>query len=173
MRRIQKTSMTFPPPRKSAQIVGQIFIYVLAIIVMAAILLFGYRSIANFKEQASQVSTIQLQNELSSAIDSLSSDFGSVKKKSINLDDYSTICLVESYEEPSLGGLKIDPLIRDSIESGTEENVFLLKSTVEASFAVDKISVEPDVLCLTSRLSTVELRLEGRGDHVDVSGWQE
>ena len=161
---------TFP---KRAQIVGQIFIYVLAIVVMGVILIYGYSAISDFRSKSSQVSTIRLQSDLSSSIDALSADYGSVKKKELHLDEYSRICLVESYEQPSLDGLTVDPLIRDSIRSATGKNAFLLKETVEASFTVDAISVDPDVLCLPARVNRVELRLEGKGDHVDVSSWKE
>src|SRR3989338_11458181 len=82
------------------QIVGQIFIYVLAIVVMGAILIFGYNAIADFRSKSSQVSTIRIQSDVSSAIESLSSDFGSVKKKEIFLDEYSSLCLVESFDSP-------------------------------------------------------------------------
>src|SRR3989338_5644355 len=58
---------------KKGQIVGQIFIYVLAIVVMGAILIFGYNAIADFRSKSSQVSTIRIQSDVSSALESLSS----------------------------------------------------------------------------------------------------
>ena len=169
--------MTMEIPRtitkeKKGQIVGQIFIYVLAIVVMGAILIFGYNAIADFRSKSSQVSTIRIQSDVSSAIESLSSDFGSVKKKEIFLDEYSSLCLVESFDSPVLSELGVDPLIRDSVQSGTGKNAFLLKDTVEASFEVDSVSVDPDLVCFEARSNRVELRLEGMGDHVKISAWE-
>ncbi len=161
------------PSTRNAQIVGQVFIYVLGIVIMGAILIYGYNAISDFRRQSEQVSAIKLQSELSSAIDALSSDFGSIKKIELRVEGYSRICFVESHTTPSLDGLTIDPLIRDSIASGTGKNVFLLTNTVEASFTVESIAIFPlDVLCIEPHNNAVELRLEGKGDHVLLSNWQ-
>ncbi len=163
------------PLSTRAQIVGQIFIYVLGIVIMAAILVYGYNAVTEFRQKSSQVSTIKLQSDLSSAIDILSSEYGSVKKKTLQMEDYSQICFVESYGgPPSPGAMSgADPILRDSVLTPTGKNVFLLKNTVEASFTVNPISVNPDVLCIEARAKTVDLRLEGKGDHVSISPWQD
>src|SRR3989344_2131382 len=97
---------------RRAQIVGQIFIYVLSTVIVAAILLYGYNAVTEFRQKSSQVSIIKLQSELSSSIDALSSEYGSVKKKTLQMEDYSRICFVESYGELTLkeGMGDVDPL---------------------------------------------------------------
>ena len=157
---------------RKAQIVGQIFVYVLGTVIMGAILIHGYNAVPEFRHKSEQVSTIKLQTDLSSAIDSLTPEYGSVKKKVLTMEDYTRICLVESYQPPVLSGT-IDPLIRDSVSGRTGKNVFLMKVTVESSFSVDAISTDPDVLCIPARAKSVELRLESKGDHVVVSQWQD
>ncbi len=155
------------------QMAGQIFIYVLAVVVMGAILIYGYSAITDFRSKSEKISSIRLQSELSSTIHSLSSDFGSVKKKEIPMEGFSSICFVESHEIPRLDDPSIDPLIRDSVSSSTGKNVFLLRKSVEASFTVDPLSVDPDVLCIPARGNAAHIRLEGRGDHVLLSSYQE
>ncbi|MBI2102124.1 hypothetical protein HYT53_05945 [Candidatus Woesearchaeota archaeon] len=156
---------------KSAQIYGQIFIYVLTIILISFILVYGYNAVRNFRERAEQVACLKLKSELSNSVESISGDFGSIRKKDIQMcRGYTQICLVETFETPKLPG-RIDPIIKDSILSGTGRNAFLADKIAKESFYAGKISVEPDVLCIKSVNNKVSLRLEGKGNHAVISEW--
>src|SRR3989338_4969519 len=134
-------------PTKS-QLYSQIFIYILTIILVSFILVYGYNAIYNFKKRAEQVSCLKFKNDLSNAVESISSDFGSVKRKDLQLcAGYSQVCFIESFESPVLPP-NIDPIIRDSILSNTGRNVFLIENIAKESFYAGNISVDPDVLCI-------------------------
>ncbi|MBI2541139.1 hypothetical protein HYV80_00315 [Candidatus Woesearchaeota archaeon] len=154
-----------------AQLYGQIFIYVLTVILISFILVYGYNAIHNFKSRAEQVSCLKSKNDLVNAIESISTDFGSVKKKEIQLcAGYSKVCFIESFESPNLPS-NIDPIIKDSVMSNTGRNVFLGESTAKESFYAGKISVEPDVLCINAVNGKALIRLEGKGNHASISQW--
>lgn len=154
-----------------AQLYGQIFIYVLTVILISFILVYGYNAVHNFKSRAEQVSCLKFKNDLINAIDSISTDFGSVKKKELQLClGYSKLCFIESFESPNLPG-NIDPIIKDSILSNTGRNVFMAENMAKESFYAGKISVEPDILCIKAVNSKINIRLEGKGNHVAISQW--
>ena len=156
---------------RTAQLYSQIFVYILTIMLVSFILVYGYNSVQNFKKRAEQVSCLKFKNDLINAIDGISSDFGSIKRKELQLcSGYSKVCFVESFESPNLPG-DIDPIIKDSILSSTGRNVFLLDNIAKESFYAGKISVEPDVFCVKAMNGKVDLKLEGRGNHAVISQW--
>src|SRR3989338_8702199 len=106
------------------------------------------------------LSCLKFKNDLVNAVDSISSDFGSVKKKELQLcDGYSKACFVETFESPNMP-IDIDPIIKDSILSGTGRNVFLVENIAKESFYAGKISVDPDVLCINAVNSKITIKLE-------------
>lgn len=156
---------------KNSQIYSQVFIYILTIMLVSFILVYGYNTVNNFKKRADQVSCLKFKNDLSNAVEGALSDFGSVRKKDIYLcADSTEACFVETFEKPNLPP-GIDPIIRDSIISSTGKNAFLVGSTVKESFYIGKISVEPDVFCIKSVNNKISLKLEGKGNYVLLSLW--
>lgn len=156
---------------KKSQLYSQIFIYILTIILVSFILVYGYNAVQNFKERAEKVACLKFQNDLSNAIESISSDFGSVKRKDLQLcAGYIQVCFVETFESPNLPS-SIDPVIKDSVLSNTGRNVFLVENIAKESFYAGNISVEPDVLCIKAVDNKISLRLEGRGDHAILIQW--
>ncbi|HLG24944.1 MAG TPA: hypothetical protein VI564_08490 [Candidatus Nanoarchaeia archaeon] len=156
---------------KKSQIYGQVFIYVLAMVLVAFILIYGYNAIQSFKGKADEVCMAKLKSDLKNAVKSMTTDYGSVQRKDISLcSGFSRICLVENFEKPQVLA-NTDPIIKDSIASESENNVFLMEKSVKDSFYIGKISTQPDVLCAGAQGSTISLRLEGRGNRVDITEW--
>ena len=156
---------------KKSQLYSQIFIYVLTIFLTAIILAYGYNAVQNFRKRAEELACLKFQNDLKNAVESIYSDYGSVKKKSMQLcGSYTKICFVESIAQPTIPG-NVDPIIKDSVLSKTGKNVFFMERTAKESFYAGKISVDPDVLCINALNNKINLRLEGRGDYVLLSEW--
>ena len=156
---------------KNAQLYSQMFIYILTIFLTAIILVYGYNAIDNFRKRADQLSCLKFQNELKNAIESIYSDYGSVKKKDMQAcSNYDKICFVESVKQPTIPA-NIDPLIKDSILSKTGKNVFFLENTAKESYYAGRISVDPDILCLQASNNLISIRIESRGDYALISKW--
>jgi len=154
-----------------AQLYSQIFIYILTIILISFILFYGYNAVQNFKKRAEQVCMLKFKNDLINAVESISSDFGSIKRKDLELcASYAQVCFVETLESPALPN-NVDPIIKDSILSNTGKNVFLVEKIAKESFYAGKISVEPDVLCIKAANNKISIKLEGKGNHVFLSQW--
>ena len=158
---------------RKSQLYGQIFVYVLTIILISLILVYGYKSIQDFKNRAEQVACFKFKNDLQNTVESALSDYGIIKRKDIQLcNNYNMVCFVETYEIINLPN-DIDPIIKDSIKSNTGRNVFLVKNIARESFYAGKISVEPeDVLCINATNNQITLRFEGFGNHVLLSEWK-
>lgn len=177
---------------RKSQLYSQIFVYVLAIMIVSFIIVYGYNSIHIFKEKAEQVACQKFKNDLSNAVESISSDFGSVKRKDLQLcAGYSEACFVETFDDiedkndPYFRYIGYnpapttkDPLIIDSIKSSTEKlldtkkNVFLIDNIAKESFYAGNISIQDDVLCIKAINNQISLKLEGKGNHVLLSEWK-
>lgn len=161
---------------RRAQLYSQIFIYILTIVVVGFILVYGYRTITGIRDKANQVMLLQFEKDARSIIQSITSDFGSVVRKELNVDEKTTlVCFIDNYENfdrtnPKSDGA-INPIIKESIRSNSELNVFLMDHGVRRSFSIGKTSVDNDVLCIKPQNSQIILRLEGAGDHAKIARW--
>lgn len=161
---------------KKGQLIGQIFIYILAIILIAFVLGYGYKTIAGFRQKTEQASYIKFRNELQNAIKAISTDFGSVKIVQLDMpSNYKEVCFVRNHENfPVSFSAAGYPIIEDSVNSGIEKNVFLVQETVKESFYVGKITliilgIDKDFYCAPVLNGKVKLRLEGKGNHALIS----
>ena len=171
---------------KKSQIHGQIFIYILTIVLVSFILVYGYNVIKNLQNNVQQVSCLKFRDDLKNAVDIISNDFGRVKKEDIEIcPPYKRVCFVETYyaknvvkDNPrnSEVGVPIDQILKDNIKSETGKNVFLVDRASKEWFYAGNISINPgpvnfDVLCMNAINSRIILKLEGKGDHVLLSQW--
>ncbi len=157
--------------KKKAQIMGQVFIFILAAALFILILTYGYKAIAGFGKRSEQVALIEFQTSLESAVKSISLDYGSVKRIELILPSkYTEICLVDLSLPPSSEFEQIHPRMHEAWLSETQ-NVFLTPME-ESPIDVGKISVGPKgYLCVPIAGGRVVLRLEGIGDRTGISEW--
>ena len=154
---------------RNAQLYNQIFVYILALVLVSAILIFGYNSIIGLRNRAEKISCIKMEDDLKNAVAEILSDYGSTKTKQFQLcQSYRQICFVETFRNPVLTA-GTDPIIKDSIQSKTGKNAFLVDNIAKESFFIGNISVEPDVLCISSGNNNIRIRLEGKGTYAIIS----
>ena len=164
---------------KKAQTVGQIFIYVLAIIVFSLTLLYGYKAVKYFSDQSVEISYLQFEKDIKGEIEKVEGDtMGTVKKKLLSVSgSYEDLCFVQSYPNfPSTIDLEKYPLIEDHIISGAEDKNMFLGPPGDSSFYVGKITVNDPgegFDCIPIKGGKVLLRLESMGNHVKIAEWIE
>lgn len=158
--------------KKKAQIMGQVFIFILSAALFILILTYGYKAIAGFGKRSEQVALIEFQTQLESSVRSISLDYGSVKKLDLVLPSkYSEICFVDLTKPPSEEFEQIHPRMYESWETETQ-SVFLTPME-EAPINIGNIFVGPDgFLCLPITAGKLSLRLEGLGDKAAIAEWQ-
>jgi hypothetical protein len=159
-----------------AQMIGQILIYVVAVVLVGLILAYGYNAIITIKNSAEQVSFIQFEKELSSVVETISPDYNSVKIRGFEVPSgYTKVCFVKNYGGfPTLSGTGY-PMLEDSVNEKVQKNVFLIKPNANMkSIFIGDISVEDesgdaDIICLKTINHQIKLKFMGKGDHALLS----
>ncbi len=162
--------------QKRAQIIGQVFIYILAGLVFILIITYGYRAIQYFLERQEQVVMIDFRTDLETAVESVKRDFGTVRKVTLKLpSQYFGVCFLDpvtcagSTPELSVPGQKIIvPWAQDAclVKSA---NVFVVPRTLDLS--IPDLQVANGSVCIPN-VNGVTVRLEGTGKKAKVSQWQ-
>ena len=159
-----------------SQMIGQVFIYILAVVLIGFILIYGYNAITTFIEKSNQISFAKLKNDLSNIVEIVSPYYGSVKIRSFEVPGYNKVCFVKNY-----GGFPVPipfslfddyPIMKDSVQSKVKKNVFLIKKRTEESFFIGDITIdedndgiEDDIMCIQIIRNRIKIKFEGKGDH--------
>ncbi len=169
--------------RKRAQIIGQVFIYILAIVAFAAILLFGYRIIVDLDDKQCDVKAIKFKTDLESTFSEI---FGSYDKVRNKLDftlpcETTKVCFVDFDYAGSKEPCEATPQACNYLSSyassdETDQNVFLDPPS-EIKLKVSKIrfadgngpELDQGIYCISAKSGRIKLRLEGKGIYVQVS----
>ncbi|MEK6823224.1 MAG: hypothetical protein AABY13_05320, partial [Nanoarchaeota archaeon] len=87
---------------RNAQIIGQVFVLILAAIIFILILTFGYRAIRNILADKEKVELVDVTQKLRSAVDEIRLSYGSIKKLSLSglPGKYKEICFVTGQRMP-------------------------------------------------------------------------
>ncbi len=165
-------------PSKS-QLHAQIFIYIIAIILFSLILLYGYNAIKGFKQRSEQISYIKFKTDIVSTVKRISPDYGTLKREEFFIGgEYTKVCFVQSYKrdenKPNILAsisAKEDWIVKDSIESDVDKNVFLFANSLEESFNIGEINVTNGYLCIHIINGKAKIQFEGKGDHTRISSW--
>ncbi len=165
---------------KLAQIQSQIFVYVIAIVVVSMILMFGYNAVKDFGQRAEEVALIQFEKDMTATFHTISSSYGKIEIKKVEVPGgFDTVCFVEApiaqnYQNLVFNGTSY-PIILDSVKSNTEKNLFLVGGLNIESFDIGNILIQqvpgefPGFICFKSKQGRVEFKLFGKGDHVLVT----
>lgn len=165
---------------KKAQYIGQVFIYILAVFLIGFVLVYGYNVIHSFSRRTNEITNIKFATELKSSIESIMPDYESVKIKEFFITpEYKEICFVSNYnglpDVTTISDIDKYPIIKDSIISKSEKNVFLVDVIEKESYDLGKIKLEDKngidkkLLCIDVKGGRFRLRLEGKGNHVVIT----
>ena len=163
--------------RKKAQIFGEIFIYILAILITSAILIFGYQAIfgkKGIKEQAENVEFIRFKTDLTNIVQSMGTEIpGTIRTREISAPGgYENVCFIGKNLLNANSSITY-PLIKDSVVSGAASNVFLVPDG-SVNFEV-KPGLETDnngFLCIPVVGAKIKARFEALGDKVGIRSAQ-
>lgn len=162
--------------------VGQVFIFIIAAITFALILIFGYRAISGFLKSGEDVAFVQFKTGLESDVKKIYTEFGSVRVERYSTPvTYNQICFADLdkpydpelcqfdqvacsvWEETSDAGKGYD---------GADENVFLTPPA-PVKIKIYKISIEDknkkNFLCIPIKQGAFSMVMEGRGDKTLLS----
>jgi hypothetical protein len=155
---------------------NQIFTWLIAAIMLALVVLFGFRAIMNMRTKGEQVRYLEFKNDLETNIET-TTDYGSERRVTLRVPGgYQQLCLINTEGGFPDHTLIDDPIISDSVESQVinnvkNENAFLVKDIADQAFYVGEIKIEENngYLCIDVESGEVELRIEGFGRYAKVS----
>ena len=164
---------------KKGQGIGQVFVFIVAGLTFAFVMIFGYKAIADFLEKGETVEFLQFKNELETSIKQIASEYGAVRQTTFYLPArYEEVCLIDldaTYDQGS-GICKKNPIACDVWEtafyeggySAADENVFF-DPPAPVSIKVYKMELDDRYLCLNVSRGQFTLRLEGKGSRTHIS----
>jgi len=175
---------------KRAQIAGQVFIYIIAIVVVGLIVAYGYSAIKGFTQRGEEVEYITLRTGLENSVKSIISDYGSIKRPDMDIPGkYEMICFVDKSRSGDAQNTAMcspqqgldsfhQPIACSGWKTG-RDNVFLIPDGSE-SFDVGTIMISNEgkpysgqpFVCLEVINNKIRLQLKGLGDKVEVSEYQ-
>lgn len=160
---------------KRAQIIGQIFVFILAGLVLALVITYGYKAIKHFTARSEEVALVDFQNDFFTAVEGVKYDFGSIRKTELRLPSkFLGLCVVNIDNCPSSTPLLILPgktisldWMLDACLTGSA-NSFLIP---RFDLLIQDVVVDGDFICVPNIDGRVILRLEGLGKKAKVSPW--
>jgi hypothetical protein len=176
---------------KKAMMVGEIFVYIVSLIVVAMVLIYGYSVINGFMGEKSNIELLQFQKNLEKYVKSYSSEFGSKGHKTLMAPgDAGYLCFVNYYSvsdsimncNGSIGGgfLFIKYSFQNSPVPREYKNMWLVDKRGEMmkSAYLGNITTAPksgivalgcNYLCVESYNGQFYLNLLGKGIGVEIS----
>lgn len=182
---------------KKALGVEQVFVFMIAALTFALIMIFGYKAISGFLESGEEVEFVQFKNDLELAVKTIYTEYGSVRVKEFDLPArFEQVCFVDlNYfleEHPDelqklcakdLAACDSVKEARSGVNEGrcetgyecVDQNVFLKpQATVPIkvyliSIYNEKESKQEGYICPPLNKGSFSLVLEGKGDHTELS----
>lgn len=181
--------------RKKAQISGQVFIYILALIIFSGVLLYGYKAVKMFGEQSEELIITQMTNEIRTQVGKIESQYEYVEKLQLAVpENYEKVCFIDTRIEAGVGCAKRPsfdciwenlpgdfevekyPLICDSWKDCTGENMFLIEGSSAEGYNIGALAVKPAAdgarfFCVDVTVPKTIFRLRGTGEYAEISPW--
>lgn len=153
--------------------IQQVFIYILTIVIVGMVLLIGYKAIGGIIGKGCDVEKATFQTNLDGYVEKYS-DYGSVHKESLNAPCGSkSVCFVDAEQiaNQDTEGTEDNSIIKNSVDEGIEENVFLISSdNITEPFGYNKkIQVDAGMVCVDNTNGKFYIWFEGLGKKTNIS----
>ena len=161
---------------------GQVFVYIVAALTFALIMIFGYKIINDLIHTGEDVQFLQFKTSLETSIKKIYPEFGSVREETFYLPGrYTQICFVDvtkqfdpdlcAYDAAACNFWKTMDTPNYDLAA---ENVFLTPAAAQQIkvFTIDVSPAHPGedgFLCLPISQGTFTIRLEGKGDRTGIA----
>ncbi len=168
---------------KKSQIHTEVFVYILALVIVSFIVVYGYSAARDFQETTHQVNLLTFKTELEGQLSSYVGDLGSRRNKEVRVPQgFDEVCFVdltmdfEDYENQDdlWEGLANDyPLIFTSWMNQVSGNIFLLRGGVpEFILYVPDMELESERVFICEEIlgRNLEYSFRGKGGSVEVTG---
>jgi len=148
----------------------QVFIYIMVILVVGGVLIFGYKSINNIMNKSCEVDHASFQAQLKNILED-NTGYGDISPIAISAPcAYEQLCFLDSIKANITVGQITNELIKQEVQQNTGNNVFVVKGDkVIPLYSLDYLVV-PGVddthkgfICINSKGNKFYFVLEGIG----------
>jgi hypothetical protein len=174
--------------------IGQAFIFIVAALTFALIMIFGYKAINDFISSGEDVEYVQFKTRMEGSFNKLYTEYGSVRIEEFHPPvRHKQVCLVDvDYKEENVQEQIYKLCLKDQIAcdvwqsaldddygySNIEQNVFLKPSgdhpvKVYRMKLVDEYGEKVGFLCEDIFKGRFTFVLEGKGNYVEVNKYQQ
>ena len=181
---------------KKAEVASQIFVYIIAMVVVSMVIIFGYKAIKNFASRSDEVALIKFKTDIETTFRQVGSNFNTIKITDFSVPSgYEELCILDLDRNPPPDRTRGDFDYNLILSEGADEkkNLFLIKGIYLEPFKVGKVKLDSDgndlsnlakpifkgngkdetgdsyILCFDVKNGKVKLKLKGKGDSVFVS----
>ena len=179
---------------------AQVFIFVISLVVLTMILIYGFKVIVNMVGTNSKVEYLNFKTNIQDYIKSYSSDYGSIGyKKLIAPSGVKTICFTDydwPRENPTADKFNLrdcnlvypnnkiinpNPIVGSSFEDPRAKlNLFLFdtRNNFLKNYYIGNVSLSTEIggecnyLCINTSRNSFYIKLVGMGDHVKISKYK-
>jgi hypothetical protein len=161
---------------KKSQIIGQVFIYMMAAIIIGGIVLVGYKAITKILVTGCEAEKANFRADMENMIEKYTS-YGSINKKAIKAPcEYDTICFIDYRHIGTDPDFVCDNnrLIYDSVKNNASQNIFVVsnKRTIPIGYTeliTLNSSDELGCLCINQRSKNFYITFNGKGSSTEIS----
>jgi hypothetical protein len=176
---------------RKAMGIGQVFIFIIAAVTFALIMIFGYKMVVEFKERGEWLELFQFKNDLENDVKKIYTEYGAVRKINPRTPiEYRQVCFVDLDTDPESVPEEWNALCTKDVYAcdlwkeawvnpqktgyaAVDENVFL-KPLAEGQppIKVYRIKIYGEnkgYLCKKIVKGSFSIVLEGKGDHTEIS----
>ena len=167
---------------KKGLAINQVFVFIIAGLIFALIMIFGYQAITGFIGTSEDVLFTKFKTSIEADVQKIHTDFGSIRKKTYTLpSQYEEICFVNMDQPFPSEGCSLGLSACDTWKTATQEggyakvdqNVFLKPSASAIKVAPITLTDVQDnpqnSLCVKTINGGFTIILEGKGDHAVIS----
>lgn len=162
--------------KTKGQIAGQVFIYIMAVIVIGSIALIGYKAVSTITEKACQAEKASFKTDMLGLIEKWNSD-SSVWPVTLKAPcEYNTVCFVDALDVSEKNSIDecTNSLIRNSVKTGNMQNIFVISNsaTIPIGYS-DLVSLnstykEKGCLCIKQRNKNFYITFYGHGSSTEI-----
>lgn len=162
-----------------AEVQNLVFVFILALLVIALVMIFGFKAIRDLMVKSTEADFIRFKAALERDIGAVTTEAGSSELLALKLPTgYEQICFIDDdfiayygYGSSNSADFYESPIIENSVKSGIQKNIFLVKSKASAeSLYAGKIDIaNQKALCIEAFSGRVTFRITGRGNYVEIS----
>lgn len=176
--------------RKNGQVANQAFIYIMAGIIFAMVLMFGYNAVRDFSAKSDYVGLIDFKTELESTINGIASTQDRVEKEFLIPGSHKELCMVDMTQggyqncrssgtncyNYCIGSLKgeLPNVVCNAWKDNVSQSIFLLPyadisfKTVRIQLLDEDTGEDKGFLCTDVVRGRVKFQFTGKGNRAQI-----